>query len=823
MEYNPRYEIEAARCGFRGPLLHGSRCLESEACTTRNDSLRFAAWYEQNKSVAPPSFLPPSESSNWTGAQAVGSPVPRPILPVCTNFPYIRPLMTAGNSKTGGLLAGELGSQLQQIPFLPIGTMPPPPEILLAALRAMDGKPAVDSPSETNSSFELNIGRNGEPASTRATQTSRCATRHAPIRQHQSNSYKLKSVPSYDADGWCQLASLLAKALQTPHGNVSNQDACSSSMLNTRPSGSESVDSPSSRNQAEHCGNLHLTNDSEQGRSRMLQSSDNSGQLNYPNGEPDPRIEVRFSPEFQRTCVFCKLTIEEGVCFGPFCVPKVDQYHKGEPTDLSNESNVNNKTGDVSMDLNKSFTQAWDWMTHVRSTANRITDPKLHGSEVNSSPNLAVFRTDLEKCGQPRPGGNLAKDVFGEGLTTPPNHRGSDLEAIFFRSLRVINRGEELLIELDPFGNGDLQLPPRNVGRSNYHYSDSTKTPCSFQDCSVMKSTLEDCQWSNILPTFPFSAHNVRLFHVLQTWMSTSKQGNLSNVDSQSKRLSTTYQSPSGSAPLRSNALNRKGVARKAESGPLNTSQMSQERACSITGQSKHINTRTDFTSTGNRPSPFTGSYPVAHQKELNDRFQSSDSSTDSPKRQLRPAHLVEPEATGEGYSCKYCGKMFAYQYYRDKHLKYTRCVDQGNRKFPCSLCSRSFEKRDRLRIHVLHVHEKHRPHKCHLCEKSFSQSSSLNKHLRCKYCWKPFASHAAHDSHVRRTHSGLVKTTCEPVSARPCETDNAEGVLHEDPNKSANYGGQWNFDVSSWCRSNSQLITAAHSLSSEPKPERFN
>ncbi|VDP39863.1 unnamed protein product, partial [Schistosoma mattheei] len=38
-----------------------------------------------------------------------------------------------------------------------------------------------------------------------------------------------------------------------------------------------------------------------------------------------------------------------------------------------------------------------------------------------------------------------------------------------------------------------------------------------------------------------------------------------------------------------------------------------------------------------------------------------------------------------------------------------------------------------------------------HRCLRSIA---SISCDHRCKFCWKPFASHAAHDSHVRRTHS---------------------------------------------------------------------
>ncbi|VDN52580.1 unnamed protein product [Dracunculus medinensis] len=184
-------------------------------------------------------------------------------------------------------------------------------------------------------------------------------------------------------------------------------------------------------------------------------------------------------------------------------------------------------------------------------------------------------------------------------------------------------------------------------------------------------------------------------------------------------------------------------------------------------------------------------------------------------------------EISNNGYQCERCGKMFTYAYYREKHLKYTRCIDKELEKkkikffLKLSAFHKSFEKRDRLRIHVLHVHENHRPHACSICGKSFSQSSSLNKHLRvhsgerpykceycdksftassilrthirqhsgekpfrvnffistgdqasekfinafqCSLCGKSFASHAAHDSHVRRTHASqtLFQFKCE-------------------------------------------------------------
>ena len=108
-------------------------------------------------------------------------------------------------------------------------------------------------------------------------------------------------------------------------------------------------------------------------------------------------------------------------------------------------------------------------------------------------------------------------------------------------------------------------------------------------------------------------------------------------------------------------------------------------------------------------------------------------------------------------YSCKKCGTGFSQSYSLNVHMR-TRTGEI----FPCNTCGKSFKGQAQLQRHW-RTHTGEKPYACDTCGKCFTQSSGLTAHMRmhtgekpylCKICGKSFTQSCNLVFHMKN-HTG--------------------------------------------------------------------
>ncbi|CAH1118946.1 unnamed protein product [Phaedon cochleariae] len=114
-------------------------------------------------------------------------------------------------------------------------------------------------------------------------------------------------------------------------------------------------------------------------------------------------------------------------------------------------------------------------------------------------------------------------------------------------------------------------------------------------------------------------------------------------------------------------------------------------------------------------------------------------------------------------HSCIQCGKKFQSEISLKSHM-----VKHGE-IISCEICGQELSAMQHYKLHMLKNHPDHRPHQCKECGKSFSQQTSLKKHMRthggekkhlCTVCGKRFYEQN-HLSIHNRIHTGEKPVNC--------------------------------------------------------------
>eukprot|EP00112_Aurelia_sp_Birch-Aquarium-sp1_P000550 Seg1053.2 transcript_id=Seg1053.2/GoldUCD/mRNA.D3Y31 product="Zinc finger protein 333" protein_id=Seg1053.2/GoldUCD/D3Y31 len=147
----------------------------------------------------------------------------------------------------------------------------------------------------------------------------------------------------------------------------------------------------------------------------------------------------------------------------------------------------------------------------------------------------------------------------------------------------------------------------------------------------------------------------------------------------------------------------------------------------------------------------------------------------------LRPPNGQDDKS----FTCYKCGKIFAYESYLERHIKYV-CPDNTGRTWKCSYCGKAFQYPCYLKRHI-RSHTGESPYKCDQCDRAFVRSTDLQRHIRnhtgekpykCSECDRAFARSTDLKRHMR-THTGEKPYKCWQCGKTFSQSGSLQTHLH--------------------------------------------